>query len=60
MSQSTLTVDSALKAAVAASALARELGDSFPPARAAATVLLAIFQTIQVPLILFIKFMIVI
>ncbi|TCD62597.1 hypothetical protein EIP91_006643 [Steccherinum ochraceum] len=47
MSQSVFTATNTLKTALAASVLARELGDSFPPARAAASLLVLIFETIQ-------------
>lgn len=48
MSQTISTAEVILKAALSASRLARELSDSCPPARAAASVLLLIFETIEV------------
>ena len=45
-----LTAENALSVAVATTSVTRELADmlQFPPARAAASILLLIFQTIQV------------
>ncbi|KAH8083805.1 hypothetical protein BXZ70DRAFT_1012117 [Cristinia sonorae] len=45
--QTNLTGKNALKVAIAASKLAQDLGDSCPPARAAASLLLMIFETIE-------------
>lgn len=44
------TADNVLNAAIATSTLAKELSNSFPPARLAVSILLLIFQTIQVRL----------
>lgn len=48
--RSKLSADSALSVAVATTSITKELADmlQFPPARAAAGILLLIFQTIQV------------
>lgn len=48
-----LTAENALSVAIATTAVTRELADmtQFPPARAAAGLLLLIFQTIQVSII---------